>query len=112
MALPADALQALQAARLLAQAGWDEPELRLLGRKIRTILKSAPADFSAKTRKQGLVPLHLLLLSASTASHLADALIATAIRFGFLLQVTAAEYEEPESWLARNGDALKQNPAD
>ena len=99
-ALPADSLEALQAARLLAQAGWDEPDLRLLGRKIRTLLKTAPADFAAEARKQGLVPLHLLILSASTASHLTDALIATAIRFGFLLQVTVAEYEEPESWLA------------
>jgi FkbH-like protein len=111
-ALPADTLEALQAARLLAQAGWDEPDLRLLGRKIRTLLKTVPADFATKARKQGLVPLHLLILSASTASHLGDALIATAIRFGFLLQVTVAEYEEPESWLARNGDALKQTPVD
>jgi FkbH-like protein len=111
-ALPADSLEALQAARLLAQAGWDEPDLRLLGRKIRTLLKTAPADFTAEARKQGLVPLHLLILSASTASHLTDALIATAIRFGFLLQVTVAEYEEPESWLGRNRDALKQNPVD
>lgn len=111
-ALPAEALPALQAARLLAQSGWDEPELRLLGRKVRTILKSAPADFAGEARKQGLVPLHLLILSASTASHLTDALIGTAIRFGFLLQVTVAEYEEPESWLARNGDALKRNPVD
>ena len=65
-----------------------------------------------EARKQGLVPLHVLILSASTASHLTDAMIATAIRFGFLLQVTAAEYEEPESWLGRNRDALKQNPID
>jgi FkbH-like protein len=111
-ALPIEALPALQAARLLAQFGWDEPELRLLGRKIRTILKSAPAHFPGEARKQGLVPLHLLILSASTASHLTDALTGTAIRFGVLLQVTAAEYEEPESWLARNGEALKQNPVD
>jgi FkbH-like protein len=111
-ALPADVLDALQAARLLAQAGWDEPELRLLGRKIRTLLKSAPADFPKEARKLGLVPLHLLILSASTASHLADALIATAVRFGFVLQVTVAEYEDPESWLARSSDALQQNPID
>jgi FkbH-like protein len=111
-ALPTDALPALQAARLLAQSGWDEPELRLLGRTIRTLLASAPAHFAGEARKQGLVPLHLLILSASTASHLSDALIGTAIRFGFLLQVTAAEYEEPESWLARNSDTLKENPVD
>jgi FkbH-like protein len=110
--LPDDALAALQAARLVAQTGWDEPELRLLGRKIRGILKSAPEGLGAEARKLGLVPLHLLILSASTASHLSDAMIATAIRFGFLLQLTIAEYEEAEPWLARNRDALKESPPD
>ena len=103
--LPEDAMQALLAARSLAQAGWDEPDLRLLGRKIRGILTSAVPGFGGQARQQGLVPLRLLILSASTASHLADALIATAIRFGFLLQLTIAEYEEAEPWLARNRDA-------
>ncbi len=111
-ALPADPLDALSAARALAQAGWEEGELRLLGRKIRSILKSATASQAAETRQQGLVPLHLLILSASTASHLADGLIGTAIRFGFLLQLTMAEYEEPEPWLERHRDELKRNPPD
>jgi len=110
--LPEDAMQALLAARSLAQAGWDEPDLRLLGRKIRGILTSAVPGFGGQARQQGLVPLRLLILSASTASHLADALIATAIRFGFLLQLTIAEYEEAEPWLARNRDELKTDPPD
>lgn len=105
-------LAALHAARGLAQAGWDEPELRLLGRRIRGILKSAPPGFAAEARRQGLIPLHLLILSASTASHFVDALIATAIRFGFLLRLTIAEYEEAEPWLARNRDELKSDPPD
>ena len=88
-ALPADPLAALKAAQALAQAGWAEADLRLLGRKIRSILKSAPATLTAEARKQGLVPINLLILSASTASHLTDALIGTAIRFGFLLDVDA-----------------------
>ena len=111
-ALPADPLEALNAARALAQAGWEEAELRLLGRKIRSILKSAPASRVSEARQQGLVPLHLLILSASTASHLADTLVGTAIRFGFLLQLTIAEYEEPEPWLERHRDELKRNPPD
>jgi FkbH-like protein len=111
-ALPADPLEALSAARALAQAGWEESELRLLGRKVRSILKSAPASRAAEARQQGLIPLHLLILSASTASHLADALIGTAIRFGFLLQLTIAEYEEPEPWLERHRDEFKRNPPD
>jgi FkbH-like protein len=111
-ALPADPLAALQVAQSLAQAGLDEAELRLLGRKIRAIRKSAPAALPAEARKQGLVPVHLLILSASTASHLTDALIGTAIRFGFLLDVTLVEYEEPEPWLEGHRDALKSKPPD
>jgi FkbH-like protein len=114
--LPADPLAALTTAQSLAQAGLDEAELRLLGRKVRGVLKSAPAALSgalgADARKQGLVRVRLLILSASTASHLTDALIGTAIRFGFLLDVTAVEYEEPEPWLDRNRDELKNNPPD
>ena len=64
--LPEDAMQALLAARSLAQAGWDEPDLRLLGRKIRGILTSAVPGFGGQARQQGLVPLRLLILSAST----------------------------------------------
>jgi hypothetical protein len=95
--LPAESLEAQRAA--LAQVGWDEQDLGLLGRKIRALLKAAPADFAAEARKQGLIPLRLLMiLPASTASHPTNALIATAIRFGFLIQVAVAEYEEPESW--------------
>ena len=105
-------IAALTAAQSLAQAGLDETELRLLGRKVRGVLKSAPAALGAEARKQGLVPIHLLILSASTASHLTDALIGTAIRFGFLLDVTLVEYEEPEPWLDRNRDELKKNPPD
>jgi FkbH-like protein len=110
--LPADPLDALTAMRPLAQAGWDEGELRLLGRKVRGILKSEASSLKAEARKQGLVPLHLLLLSASTANHLGDALIGTAIRFGFLLELTIAEYEEPEPWIERHRSALKENPPD
>ena len=111
-ALPADVIEALGAMRALAQAGWEEAELRQLGRKISSILKSAPDSFAADAREQELVPIHLLILSASTASHLADAIVGTAIRFGFLLQVTIAEYEEPEPWLARHRDELKRTPPD
>jgi FkbH-like protein len=110
--LPADALPALKAARLLAQAGWEEADLRLLGRKVKGVLKAAPATFAAEARAQGLIPIHLLVLSASTASHLTDALVSTAIRYGFLLQVTLVEYEEPEPWLDANREALKNNPVD
>ncbi len=111
-ALPADPLEALGAMRAIAQAGWEEADLRQLGRRIGSLLKSAPQPFAADARKQGLVPVHLLILSASTANHLADSLIGTAIRFGFLLRLTVAEYEEPEPWLARHRDELKRNPPD
>ena len=111
-ALPPEPLQALLDLQSLAQEAWSEADLRLLGRKIRTILKSAPASLAAEARQRGLTQIRLLVLSASTASHLSDALIGTAIRFRFLLDVTIAEYEEPEPWLARNHDALKKSPPD
>ena len=111
-ALPADPLQALSALQSLAQAGWGEAELRSIGRKLRGIAKSAPANFHSDARQQGLLPVRLLILSASTVSHLADALIATAMRFRVLLDVVVAEYEEPEPWLDRNRGALQQNPPD
>jgi FkbH-like protein len=110
--LPADSLQALKAAQSLAQAGWDEADLRLLGRKVRGVLKAAPAGLAAEARTHGLLPIHLLVLSASTASHITDALIGTAIRYGFLLDVTSVEYEEPEPWLDAHREQLKTNPAD
>ena len=104
--------EALQFLQSLAQAAWGEADLRALGRKISGILKSAPASFAAEARQDGLVPVRILILSASTASHISDALIGTAIRFKFLLDVTIAEYEEPEPWLDRNSGALKKNPPD
>jgi FkbH-like protein len=112
LSLPADPLQALRQAQALAQAGWDEAELRLLGRKVRAVLKAAPAALAAAARSEGLLPIRLLMLSASTVSHLADVLIGTAIRYGFLLEVTFVEYQEPEPWLEGNRDQLKKNPPD
>jgi FkbH-like protein len=111
-ALPPDPLKALQSLQALAQAGWGEGDLRAIGRKVRGIMKSQSVAFRGEAKQAGLVPLRLLILSASTASHLADALIATAIRFRFLLDVVVAEYEEPEPWLARNGGELKANAPD
>jgi FkbH-like protein len=110
--LPAEPLQALLFAHSLAQAAWGEADLRLLGRKIAGILKSVPPNFAAEARQHGLARIRILILSASTASHISDALIGTAIRFKFLLEVVTAEYEEPEPWLARNSGELKENPPD
>jgi len=72
----------------------------------------AGPGFAAEARKHGLTQVRILVLSASTASHICDALIGTAIRFKFLLDVTVAEYEEPEPWLERNRSELKENPPD
>jgi FkbH-like protein len=110
--LPAEPLQALLFLQSLAQAAWGEADLRLLGRKIGSLLKSAPANFAVEARKHGLAQVRMLILSASTASHISDALIGTAIRFKFLLDVSIAEYEEPEPWLERNKGELKESPPD
>ncbi|MGA7808746.1 HAD-IIIC family phosphatase [Bradyrhizobium sp.] len=110
--MPSDSPQALKFLQSLALAAWGEADLRSLGRKVGSILRSAPTTLAAEAPRHGLVRIHLLILSASTASHLADALIGTALRFGFLLDVTVAEYEEPEPWLKRNARELKQSPVD
>ena len=110
--LPPEPLQALLSLQSLAQAAWGEADVRLLGRKIRSILKSAPSGFAAEARLSGLAQVRLLVLSASTVSHIPEALIGTAIRFKFLLDVSIAEYEEPEPWLERNRRELKENPFD
>lgn len=110
-ALPSDALSALKSAQLVAQAGWDERDLSLLGRKIEKLLKSGSVS-AADARKQGLVPVHLLMFSLSTANHLVDALVATAIRFGFLLEVTLVEYQEPVLWFEANREQLAKSPPD
>jgi FkbH-like protein len=110
--LPADPLEALLSLQSLAQAAWNDADLRLLGRKVTNILRSAPNSLPAEAKMRGLVRLRLLILSASTASHICDALIGTAIRFRLLLEVTIAEYEEPEPWLERNKHELKDNAAD
>jgi FkbH-like protein len=110
--LPAEPLEALLFLQSVAQAGWGEADLRHLGRKIRSILGSAAANFAAEARMHGLAQVRILILSASTASHISDALIGTAIRFKFLLDITIAEYEEPEPWLERNSGELKENPPD
>ena len=110
--LPSDPLEALLYLQSLAQAAWSEADLGVLGRRIRTLLKSAPVSLVAEARQRGLTQIRLLVLSASTASHLSDALIGTAIRFKFLLEVVLAEYEEPEPWIERNSRALNERPPD
>jgi hypothetical protein len=110
--LPAEPMEALLFLQSLAQAAWGEADLRLLGRKISSILRSAPANFTAEARQHGLAQVRILILSASTASHSSDALVGTAIRFKFLLDITIAEYEEPEPWLERNRSELMKSPSD
>ena len=110
--LPPEPVEALLFLQSLAQTAWGEADLRFLGRTIRAILKSASPSSMAEVRQRGLAQVRILILSASTASHISDALIGTAIRFGLLLDVAIAEYEEPESWLKRNDPELKQSPPD
>jgi FkbH-like protein len=110
--LPSEPLEALLYLQSLAQAAWSEADLGVLGRRIRTLLKSAPASLVAEARQRGLTQIRLLVLSTSTASHLSDALIGTAIRFKFLLDVVLAEYEEPEPWIERRSRALSESPPD
>ena len=61
--LPAEPVEALLFLQSLAQAAWGEADLRILGRKIGGIMRSAPANFAAEVRKRGLLPVRILILS-------------------------------------------------
>ena len=52
--LPADPLEALLALQSLAQAAWNDADLRLLGRKVSNILRSAPNSLRAEAKMRGL----------------------------------------------------------
>jgi FkbH-like protein len=104
-------MEALVEARALSRIGWDEANLRSLGRRVRKVL-GAEGVSASDLRSEGLTALRVLFLSPNTASHMADVLIATAIRFGFLLELQIAEYDEPQSWLDRNRAQLEERPPD
>jgi len=106
----ASGLDELTTLRSLANRAWIEGELRSIGRKVRKLLSSG--DWQGWAKGAGFTKFSLLIISSNTVNHLTDALIATALRAGILLDCRIAEYEEPESWLADNELELAAKPPD
>lgn len=95
----------------LAQRGWNESELRSIGRRLRKLLQSI-ADDSATGTIPGYTRTSLLIISSSTANYFVEALCASALRAGILLECRVVEYEDPESWLEANATTFAANPPD
>lgn len=104
-------LDDVQSLRELSQLAWDDSELRSIGRKLSRALQSA-GDWRAAAIARGLAPFNLLIVSSATMSQFVDALRATALRAGVVLECRLVEYEEPETWLALHGEELEAAPPD
>lgn len=100
--------------RLAALSGrrWNDAELAAIGRKLRKMIRGAANGWQAEARALGFSPVSLLMLYSSTASHMIEALMATALRYGIILDCRVVEYQEPEVWITQNADQLRQTPTD
>jgi FkbH-like protein len=94
----------------LSERCWNESELGVIGRKVRKFVKSQGAGWREDAKKAGLSPLSLLMLFSSTASHLVEPLMASALARGIVLNCDIVEYQEPEVWLAQNIARLGEEP--
>lgn len=82
--------------RWLLAHGWSDSELRRAGRRIRRVL----AEGGDAPIPAGIARLRMLVVASQTFAHMTDAVIASALRHGVLLEVTVQEYLGPEGWLA------------
>lgn len=98
--------------RAIADRGWNDGELRSIGRKLRKSLQSVEGDWRQHANKAGCTPFSLLIVSSRTVNHLTDALCAAALLSGILLSCRVVEYEEPESWLSGSEASLTTDPPD
>jgi len=96
--------------RRLVTRDWSEVELRSIGRAIRRYTRTQPIDGASTGQNEGPATFSLLLISQNTVTHLVDALIASSLRVGILLDCRTVEYQEPETWLAENRAKLSAAP--
>lgn len=96
----------------LAQLAWDDSDLRSVGRKLSRALQRTGTALRAQAASAGFVQFRLLIVSSNTMSQFVDALRATALRARVILECPLVEYQEPESWLATNGDQIAADPPD
>jgi FkbH-like protein len=81
----------------LADFGWQEPELRKLGRRFRRGLTQLSG--SDATPGLGFTPVKLLVFANHTFKHFADTLTAVGIRDGLAIESTVVEHVNPLQWL-------------
>jgi FkbH-like protein len=89
----------------LARYEWNASGLRLLARAVRAIL-SDPQQ-SAAAFDLGYSRVKILMFSHASSQFLIETIIGSGVRNQLLIDVQVVEYEEPESYLAREGAAVR-----
>lgn len=83
-----------------------------MGAEFRKTLKANADLLTELARRTGCIPFRLVVLSSNTATHLTDAICASALRAGILLDCQVVEYQEPEVWIAAHSAQLAARPPD
>jgi FkbH-like protein len=96
----------------LADRRWDAGEMGQIGRKLTKIVGTLKDGWQVEAKKADLSCVSLLMLFSETAAHLPDSLAAAALAHGIILNCQVVEYQEPETWLARNASRLAVAPPD
>jgi FkbH-like protein len=104
--------QRFAALRALADRSWNETSLGSIGRKLRKIVPSDRSGQGRFAQSSGCISVSLLIICTDTGNHLVDALCATALRVGIVLDCRIVEYQQPEAWLAANQEHLASEPPD
>jgi len=107
-----DGSEQIVALRRLVDRGWNESDLGSMGRKIRKALGSSVSSRVEVAQSAGCISFSLLIISSNTVNHLVDALCASALRAGILLDCRIVEYQEPETWIGGNRELLAADPPD
>jgi FkbH-like protein len=107
-----DGRELLAGLRALVDRNWNETSLGSIGRKLRKLIPSERSARDQFAQNSGCISLSLLIICSDTANHLVDALCASALRTGILLDCRTVEYQQPEAWLTANQERLASDPPD
>lgn len=89
----------------LACCEWDSSGLRLLARCASQIMDSP--ELLNLARARGFGAINLVVFSNASTKHHREALVGTGLRHKMLVRPMIVEYEEPEAFIAREGDVLR-----
>lgn len=104
-----EGLQDIERLRRLSSRGWNESELRSIAKRLDASISALGPDWRSQLRAAGYSPFNLLVISSGTMSHLVDALRATGLRSGVVVDCRVVEYQVPEAWLEASGASLAQD---